>query len=351
MKVFGILRTLESIEPVNYYRTYLPLVAMSNNGIEVSMLDRLIAGKHLTGEIKDMDTKDFDIYTTCRMYTGDHKAVLKVIHDWGGLYVFDSDDDLTEDYRLVGGRGRHFKRVLADADYVTVSTPELAARFDSLTQNPPVVLENYIDAHPFSVAACSAKRIYAGITVGFSGTKTHWGDWYIPAVPWKRIINTLPQVTGLVHGNSLPGYLSWAEPQAIPRCPYAEYPTALAQFDILLCAVDLDDEFNVGKSAIKAIEAMAAGVVPLCSPLPSYIRLAEAGAPVIIVENTRSAWYDAMFDLIMDPERLKNLKQLCAPWVRDNKDIKVGYVHWVNAYTQMLEERDTVLRRGKSDEG
>lgn len=341
MRTFGILRSLRDIEPINYYRTFAPLRALSQNGVDVVFIDKFMAAQNLSGIPAGPDTTGYDIYTTCRLYSESNADFLQLIHDEGGIFVFDSDDDLTETYRLVSGRGEQFKRILSEADYVTTSTPELAEHFSEWSQRPPVVLPNHLDVESFGVCADKARRAYKALTIGFSGTKTHWRDWYIASVAWSRIAEDYRDETvPLTHG-SPPDYLRFIEPIHLSTVPYEKYPEALRQFDILLCAVDLNDEFNTGKSGVKALEAMVAGAVPVCSRLSAYQRLYKQGAPIVLVEEeTRDCWYETIRALVVDKERLLSLRRQGRQWVRDNRDIAHGYELWLSAYEIMIGGTD-----------
>jgi glycosyltransferase involved in cell wall biosynthesis len=252
------------------------------------------------------------------------------------VLVLDSDDDLTEDYRLVSGRGEEFRQVLREVDYVTVSTSPLANHFAQYTRKPPVILHNCIDSEWMTTVADKGKRLIEELTIGFSGSPTHWGDWYLPAVPFARIGRDFPEITLLLHG-SCPRYLSLAaEKTSLVRLgdvPFVIYPVLLSQFDIVLCAVDVRDEFNAGKSAIKALECMALGVVPICSRFGPYLDLEAAGAPVVVVEEeSRDGWYEAMRSIIRYEDRRKWLKGKGPVWVRERRDMATGYRQWADFF-------------------
>ena len=77
---------------------------------------------------------------------------------------------------------------------------------------------------------------------------------------------------------------------------YHDYATLVRQCDITLCPVLPDDPFNLGKSALKAIEGMAAGrrlpngrnggSVPITSKLYYYQRATGGGKRGLSVEHT-----------------------------------------------------------------
>jgi len=339
MRILGFTRGTgwNEMDCVQYYRCYLPLreVNRSAVGIEAQM----IGSEQLVGKTDD-ELGDRDIYIMSRMYHVDCEGFMVEAHRRGALVVLDSDDDLTETYRLVSSRGEGFKRVLGKVDYVTTSTQVLADLFDHYTQKPTTVLKNCIDTAWMESVAGKSRRVFEGITIGFTGSPTHWGDWYIPAVPLARIVRDF-DVVSLVHGE-FPRYLRWITDadhmHLLSSVPFSLYPTMLRQFDIVLCSVDTKDEFSRGKSAVKALECLSLGIVPICSPFGPYLEIAEQGAPVWIVpEQTRDAWYEAMRDLLLDEERRLKLRSTGAAWVRVNKDMCVsGWKDWANFYRSIV---------------
>lgn len=335
INILGIIRDTNKheMDAVQYYRTYLPLreVNRSAEGIVAQCVDfETVAtdggSKALWG--------GRDIYAMCRMYHGDCQEFIARVHRCGGVLVLDSDDDLTEDYRLVSGNGRAFKTMLGAVDYVTVSTPALANHFGQYTKRRPTVLKNHVDTDWMVEVSGKAKRIMEGLIIGFSGSPTHWGDWYLPAVPFARIARDF-DVVPMLHGE-MPRYLNHAADDLVKLggVPFAIYPVLLSQFDILLCAVDSDDQFNSGKSAVKALEAMAVGAVPICSRFGPYQELAEAGAPIVIIEEeSRDGWYEAMRSVITDEHWRKTLAESGLDWVRENRDmVRQGYEDWETFY-------------------
>jgi len=336
MKILGFTRgtKLAEMDAVQYYRTYLPLreVHRHDNGIEAQIVNQeAVAG------LTDDQLGGRDIYTMCRMYHEDVQDFLDEVHRRGGVFVLDSDDDLTEDYKLVSARGEEFKEVLSLVDYVTTSTQALADRFVQWTREKPTVLYNHVDVDWMVKISSKAKRMIDGLTIGFSGSPTHWGDWRKPSVPFARILREF-DVQGVLHGE-VPRYLTYAAKDLVllGGVPYAIYPVVLSQFDIVLCAVDRDDPFNAGKSAVKPLECMAVGAVPICSRFGPYYALHKAGAPVVIIQDdTPEGWYYAMAALIKCPEHRLSLKARGAFWVKKYRDMsRSGYKQWEAFYREI----------------
>lgn len=337
MKILGFTRgtKLSEMDAVQYYRTYLPLreVHRHDNGIETQIISQdAVAG------MTDDQLGGRDIYTMCRMYHEDVEEFLDEIHRRGGIFILDSDDDLTEDYKLVSARGEEFKKVLSLVDYVTTSTQVLADHFAQWTREKPTVLRNCVDVDWMVKISSKAKRLVKGLTIGFSGSPTHWGDWRMPSVPFARILREFPGVQGVLHGE-VPRYLTFAAKDLVRMggVSYAIYPVVLKQFDVVLCAVDANDPFNAGKSAVKALEAMAVGAVPICSRFGPYLDLFDAGAPVVIVNHdTPDGWYKTMHELVRFAPRRLALQAWGPPWVKEHRDMfRQGYKQWENFYREI----------------
>lgn len=333
--VLGFVRETDGdkIDGPTYYRSYLPLREVNRSE---HITARLIDGKSLEGSA-DADLPPFDIVTMARMYLGDCEAFIGEIHRRGGVLVLDSDDDLTETHKLVSGRGQEFCEVLGMVDYVTASTQPLVDLFAQHTKRPPVLLQNYVDSEWMQTVAVTANRLDAlegKLTIGFTGSPTHWGDWRMPAVPFARILRE-HDVRGILHGE-VPRYLGFAADNLvkIAGVPMVIYPIVLSQFDIVLCAVDSQDPFNVGKSAVKALECMALGIVPICSQFEPYMDLKEAGAPIVVIpDESPDGWYRAMSGLINEPDWRMELSEAGPGWIRENRDmVKTGWQHWASFY-------------------
>lgn len=334
MKIVGFTRGTkwDELDGPQYYRTYLPLreVHRHDNDMETHIINQEEAATML-----DESLAGVDVFTMARMYhEGKVDGVLDLVHGMGGVLVLDSDDDLTETYRLLSNRGREFIEVLTKVDYVTVSTQPLAGLFSQYTKNPPVVLKNCVDSAWMVKVASNARRLMDGLTIGFSGSPTHHSDWYLPAVPFQRICRDF-DVIPVLHGE-MPRYMKYVDddPVQLGGVPFAVYPVLLKQFDILICAVDINDKFNDGKSAAKAIEAMCVGVTPICSRFGPYLELAEAGAPIVIIEEeSRDGWYEAMANTIkaFGDEKPQGLE-----WIQENRDMcNTGYKQWEQFYREI----------------
>ena len=337
INVLGFTRGtgLLDVDGPQYYRALLPLreVHKAANGIAT----QLLSSEDVIG-LSDRVLEDVDFVTMSRMYQEDIDPFLLLLHTYGAQLVLDADDDLTENYKLVSGRGEIFKEILGKVDHVTVSTQPLADLYGQYTSKPPVVLRNHVDVDWMIEIASRARRLQEGLTIGVTGSPTHWGDWRIVAPPLQRIVKEFrPGLTPILSGE-VPRYMKYVgeedERIELGGVPFSVYPVILKQFDIVLCAVDTQDPFNDGKSAVKALECMALGVVPICSRFGPYMDLATGGAPVIIVEeDTGDGWFEAMRKVVQDDDYRTSLSKRGPTWVKEHRDMQAsGHLCWSNFY-------------------
>jgi glycosyltransferase involved in cell wall biosynthesis len=351
MKIVGFIRSMgkeQGISPVSYYRTALPLKALdiytkhsarSYDQFEMASMFQLALEE---GKDPDEPVRGHDVYVLSRLYREDGADdFVGAVHEEGGLLVFDTDDDLTEEYRDLDGRGWEFIEQLKRVDLVTVSTPYLAKRMAKYTDHKPVVLPNHVDFDWFSQTSLLAKRRFDDVTVGVIGTQTHAGDWVFLKDAFRRL-NDMDGVTVLSAGFQ-PDYMEGYE--HLSGVPYKYYPQLMRQFDIVCCALDPDDGFNLSKSSVKALESMASarrlpngkigGAVAVCTDMTLYRRTVNHMHNGLLVDN--GDWYEALKMLVEDVRMRTQIAYRGHRWVRGNRDIKSGYRMWKRAYLNLLE--------------
>lgn len=352
MKIFGSLRTMgedKGISPVSYYRIGLPLQALAEyTKHEVRAYDQVALYKMFSlavanGKSPEEALESFDVYAISRLYHDQGaEDFVRAIHEKGGIVVFDTDDDLTEEHRALDGRGDEFINQLGRVDLVTVSTPYLSEKLEKYAGHKPVVLPNHVDFGWFVENSLLAERRFDNLTIGVLGTVTHYKDWLCLEDAFRRISEKYDDVTILTAGFE-PDYLE--EHENLSGVPYQYYPQLMRQFDIVCCALDPEDGFNLSKSAIKALEAMSsarrlpngkmAGAVAMCTDMTLYRRVVNDGHNGFLVDN--DDWYEKLAWLIEDERTRNQVAYRGHRWVRDNRDIRCGYRKWKRAYLNALE--------------
>lgn len=334
------------ITPVTYYRAYQPHMTLhrSSKHWSVVMMDQFDVADQLKawGSLADSVVFRHNLYCVSRLYReAGLEDFVEACHRGGGKISFDTDDDLTEQFRELEGRGDEFIATLRRMDMVTVSTPHLKKVIGQFVGAEVVVLPNHIDVGWFASESRKAERAVEGLTVGFLGTRSHYGDWHYPMEALRRIKREHPEVN-IVVGGYLPEYLK-DEALFIRGVPYVHYPKMMRQFDIVLCSLDHEDEFNKSKSAIKALEAMASardvdghtgGAVAVCTDIPVYRRVVNNRANGLLTSN--DDWYTPVKELITNPRLRKGLAVGGWKWVNKNRDIRTGWRLWARAYNHLL---------------
>jgi glycosyltransferase involved in cell wall biosynthesis len=157
-------------------------------------------------------------------------------------------------------------RSMAIANKVVVSTTQLQEYYSQF--NPYVISNGWNSDDDWD------KPIDRyGITIGWTGTITHREDFKLIEEPVKDILNDYPYVK-LIIGVDEEIYKRFSKiPENqkvfVPMMPYHRYVWKIKTFDILLAPL-VNDEFNQFKSDIKLVEAGAAGIPWVASPIKNY---------------------------------------------------------------------------------
>jgi glycosyltransferase involved in cell wall biosynthesis len=262
--------------------------------------------------------------------------------------VFDTDDDLTDEFRDLGS-GDDFVATIRAMDVVTVSTPYLAERIKKYTSRKPHVLPNHIDFEWFSKVSRECRRRVPGLTVGLIGTASHYDDWIYPVKALARLAEHNRDVTVVVAGY-MPDYLREIGAVELQGVPYHMYPTLMRQFDVVCCSLDPHDEFNKSKSAIKHLEASAAervlpngkigGAVAVCTDMSVYRRTVNHRKNGMLIPN--DGWFDTLDELVRDERLRMTLAENGYKWVRKHRDIKEGYKMWARLYRRLADGGNNV---------
>ena len=179
-----------------------------------------------------------------------------VVLEYDDDYFTKSRDLKYDDYDLL-------HKLLGSVDAVTVSTDYLQKLVRKYSPTTPVyVLENCVNWDEWQGHDHMGLTNKDHIVLGLTGSPTHYDDWMV----LKDVIPTILKEHSNVSfygAGFLPDYfegLVGKEERAsfLGAVSYEEYPSIIRQSDITLCPVVPEDPFNLGKSAIKAIEGMAA---------------------------------------------------------------------------------------------
>jgi glycosyltransferase involved in cell wall biosynthesis len=269
--------------------------------------------------------------------------------------VLEYDDDYWTDSRDLGYDYQDLLRqLLAEVDAVTVSTPHLRKLVQRYAPGVPVyVLPNCVMWGEWQDRERWDTWPEDSVVLGLTGSQTHHEDWRVLEAVLPRVLNKYGQVCLLV-GGFTPDYLEGLKDQFPDRVvfaearPYGDYPEMVRQSDITLCPVIPDDEFNLSKSAIKAIEGMAAsrpvnghmgGSVPITSDLYYYRRVTGGHKRGLTIPHTEDAWYEAITTLVTDDDKRMRMAKKGRSWVHQNRRIETQWSLWWDAYRGIHRRR------------
>jgi len=264
--------------------------------------------------------------------------------DRGAKIVFETDDDLTDRYRDLG-RGHEIADTMKWSDACTVSTPPLGKVMEQFGK-PVYVLPNYLDTAWYRQVSLGTERQIPGVTVGLVGTRTHFFDWIIVLDALKIIREKYPHIQVVTAGYPAPFMRQVPGTLHINSVPFERYPSLLAQVDIRLLPLDLDDKFNESKSGIGAMEIMAAartikgkagGGIPIATDCPQYRAVIEDGVTGLLVENTTEAWVEALDKLLGNFGYRRRMAHACAHHA-ETFDVARGLGERLSAYQEIRGE-------------
>jgi GT2 family glycosyltransferase/glycosyltransferase involved in cell wall biosynthesis len=242
----------------------------------------------------------------------------------GATLVYDLDDDLLNiprthpDAPALRPRAKVVRRMLDVADAVWLSTPGLAQRLAPIRPDA-MVIANGLDERIWTPPVVAS--LDQPIRILCMGTTTHDRDFALVEPALSRLKaeyddRVVIDIIGMTNRNDLPAGLNRLGPPPNAFRSYAGFvqwlTSANPPWHIGLAPL-LDTPFNHCKSAIKAMDYAAMGLVVLASDTPVYRGSIADGPAGQLVPNTPAAWYAALTWLI----RNRDLRRSMAAGSRD----------------------------------
>lgn len=192
---------------------------------------------------------------------------------------------------------------IAHSDLITVTTNPLKDGYKDITKKV-AVLPNPLDKKTWKKPLIRPRKKRGPIQLVYMGTPTHQGDFnmILPALdsihkknpgifelnvigvsketPDRPWLKKLKQPTGKI---VYPKFVKWFLKQG--------------PFDIGLAPLE-DTPFNSGKSDIKALDYLAAGILPVLSDVKAY--QGEVKKYSVLCNNTRSDWERTLTKLMLE---------------------------------------------------
>lgn len=223
----------------------------------------------------------------------------------------------------------HLRQACHMADLVIVSTPAIAARYG--THGRVAVIPNYVPRWYLDVE----RTPNLGPVCGWSGTvATHPTDLDVTG---RGVGKAVARAGARFRVVGPPQRVRrkldlWADPEASGFVALADYPAALAVFDVGIAPL-APIPFNDAKSSLKVLEYAAVGVVAVGSPVAEYRTAARAG--LCLLAATPKEWERTVHRLLVSADdraelAAKSRTAAAAYVVEDHLD------EWVTAWSRAL---------------
>ena len=294
-------------------RLVLPGRELSKEGYKVTIRSMGELRPHeALGFISKLDLDRYSIAVYSRPSSPES---VKFLQDHGLYVIVDLDDDFHSipthhpGYKWVGrGNPRYLEAVeqcVELADELTVTTVSLRDRWQGEAKQVKVIPNGWSRDNPF----WNFRYSRLTVNVGWAGTITHRFDFQLVRDAIKRIARKHKDIVFVIAGDPDIYIQLDKVPEKqklfLPHVSYEEYPHTLAYFDILLAPL-LDDEFNNYKSDIKLVDAGAASIPYIASPLQEYISWRDGGLYALGIDE----WEDAILELASSLDKREELGSL-----------------------------------------
>lgn len=251
--------------------------------------------------------------------------------------VFDIDDDLfdlppgltsVKNYYEKPEVQRMLQLFLSHSDLVITSTDYLAAKVQTKTAKPVVVVENGLDLNRWLMPKVLDDN---RIVIGWMASSSHRMDAPLIELAMARIMAEHPEVELTLIGwvgldelsllRKFSGRIKTMNWQGIDILP-----THLADFSIGICPL-IDNEFNRSKSGLKALQYWASSTPVVCSLSPAYECVTDGKTGLIAA--TEEDWYLKLKQLVTTPALRKELGANGRKLLESKYDIRTKALEWI----------------------
>jgi len=214
---------------------------------------------------------------------------------------------------LLSDEARRYARCIQSVDGLLVSTDFLAQEVRKLGK-PVWVHRNAFSMEMLRLSNQALKQkpdpSRGKIVIGYtSGTPTHDQDFQVAQLALKRILEEHPETELWIVGY-LSTHFNWGSVKSrvkyVPFVPWQELPFLLAQFDINIAPLDINNRFCQAKSEVKYIEAGLVAVPTVASRIGAFEYATHNGKTGLLAE-TGEDWYRCLKMLVADSKFRREL--------------------------------------------
>lgn len=239
----------------------------------------------------------------------------------GRIFMPFYDDDLLNLPRGNSGRWKknYVKKCIIESDIIITPNPLISRDYKKISPHTKhVVIDSYIneeDIKPIPQKSDKVRIVYAA-----GGDHTELFDKYIKPIlknlhekyPFQidlTLIGVHPNLLGFKHND-------WIH--QIDTMPYEQYKDFMRthDFDIGLAPLD-DNPFSNRKYFNKFLEYSKNGILGMFSNCLPYTLIVENGVNGILVDNSISAWYDALCNTIDQLDQKKEMVEVSQRQLRN----------------------------------
>jgi len=257
--------------------------------------------------------------------------------------IFDTDDAFTSihkshpEYKEQRQRIEATNYLIEQASQIWVSTDSLKMTFPRKFRKKIHVIKNTLDKRIWNIEKSDDSKKSAKLQLVYMGTATHDSDFELIFKPLRQLHNKYPdsfELTIIGAVTDLPDVV-WIKRLVQKNSMYplfVEWFNSIApQFDIGLSPL-VGNEFNKSKSDIKALDYLAAGIIPVVSDLEPY-NTKELQPYIIKVKDGQ--WTDKLEEILADLPTFRAKK-------RDKIKLAQKYI-WEERSSEMAAKKMDVL--------
>ncbi len=306
------------------YRSFHPYQQLRLAGVECIL-------SHLTfpGLTELAARADVAIFQRVAM-DGFVESLIDGLHSHGALIIYDTDDLLFDPdvFRWIDSpdfvdpiRMRQYKDemrrqqfTLEASDAALVSTEYLADWIRGINKSAWVHRNAFsLEMLVLAESANLQKTHHPGkLVIGYaSGTPTHDRDFAVLSSALQQILHDHKEAELRLVG-PLQLDKGWAknagQVRRLPFVPWRQLPALLAEFDINLAPLTLDNPFSLSKSEIKYLEAALVCVPTVASPTDAF-KLAIHNGENGFLAKSEDEWLSALEMLTASPELRQQISQ------------------------------------------
>lgn len=266
-----------------------------------------------------------DILITQRAMNEVHTGLLRFAKAYGKKVILEFDDALLhipKDSPVYEGWGNEtpaylwLREAISLADYLHVSTPELATAYRPHTKAPISVFLNGLPiGHPkYEEGQRRRHQVAADRTVVmWHGTPCHQRNFEFLNEITVGLCAARPEVSFAICSTKEDWFKEIKVPDeqliVIKGHEVRKYANVPSFADIHLTPLVDDDVFNAGKSELKVLQAAVWKLPAISSPLAPYRRFHEktGGANVLVESNKPEDWVREILRLVDDRAARRNL--------------------------------------------